>query len=311
MEEELGGVLDEGSGKSFFKEASTVEKLLQRDTFLRDKTAASTVCDILSEYQEFGELLDGHLEMMVTALFDMVIARIRSTRIEEDEKVFAIPDTEGLQRVFNVIYTLCKVRGHKTVVKFFPHDVRDLEPCLDLLMQQKRLDFDSWQIRYGLLLWLSILVLIPFDLATVDTLATTAAQTTSESATSEGESTVDENNPEADDERIAQAVARQGGLVWRLTTLAQSYLSDAGPSREAAAILLGKLFARSDLHADRLRAFCHWTRKILRSKATTTASSAPNSDSASSAPAGNAGALEAGAVSSANPSPNPVLAESA
>lgn len=35
--------------------------------------------------------------------------------------------------LFEIIYNLCTVRGYKTVIKFFPHEVSDLEPCVEML----------------------------------------------------------------------------------------------------------------------------------------------------------------------------------
>jgi hypothetical protein len=67
-----------------------------------------------------------------------------------------------------VVYHLTKVRGYKTVVKLFPHEVCELEPVLRLLQSQDQSDFETWETRYSLLLWMSMLALIPFDLKTVD-----------------------------------------------------------------------------------------------------------------------------------------------
>ena len=38
-----------------------------------------------------------------------------------------------LAALFRVLYNLCRCRGCKTVVKFFPHEVSDLEPTLMVL----------------------------------------------------------------------------------------------------------------------------------------------------------------------------------
>lgn len=47
------------------------------------------------------------------------------------ESNYQVPKSASL--LFEVIYWLCKVRGHKVVVKFFPHEAADLEPCVELL----------------------------------------------------------------------------------------------------------------------------------------------------------------------------------
>lgn len=66
---------------------------------------------------------------------------------------------------FCILATLCKVRGYKTIIKFFPHEVSDMEHVTELLHFQSSA---VWQIPYILVLWLSIIVLVPFDLTTID-----------------------------------------------------------------------------------------------------------------------------------------------
>lgn len=61
----------------------------------------------------------------------------------------AISDIGTLRKASSVLYIICKVRGFKTVVKFFPHEVADLEPCLKLLGAQSVSDHE---VR-----WLSLL----------------------------------------------------------------------------------------------------------------------------------------------------------
>lgn len=87
-----------------------------------------------------------------------------------------------------------QVRGAKVIVRWFSHEVADLEPTLSLLQQQDRTEhqvnsgweewvghtgsssrgnvmlcsFQTWETRYILLLWLSIIVMIPFDLSRLD-----------------------------------------------------------------------------------------------------------------------------------------------
>jgi hypothetical protein len=74
-----------------------------------------------------------------------------------------------------VLYQLCKARGYKTILKFFSHDVSDLEPLLEFtegLLASKTLGKTRlvyWETMYILLLWLSLVCMIPFDLKTLDT----------------------------------------------------------------------------------------------------------------------------------------------
>ncbi len=89
--------------------------------------------------------------------------------------------TATVQAICRLINVLVLVRGHKTVVKFFPHEAADLERVLSVLQQVKASsaqpgaaaaeDTAVWEAQSVLLLWLSILIIIPFDLSTVDSAA--------------------------------------------------------------------------------------------------------------------------------------------
>lgn len=60
------------------------------------------------------------------------------------------------------------------LVKFFSHEVSDLEPTFYFLVALDPQDYTGWETRYVLLIWLSLICMIPFDLKTVDSLATDA-----------------------------------------------------------------------------------------------------------------------------------------
>ena len=113
----------------------------------------------------------------------------------------------GLCRLLNVLVV---VRGYKTgefmcstsdliellmglssrtsddpaVVKFFPHEAQDLERVLSVFVAVKAQGvavksaedgIAIWESQSILMLWLSMLILVPFDLATIDSTATDAA----------------------------------------------------------------------------------------------------------------------------------------
>ena len=67
-----------------------------------------------------------------------------------------------------MVYGLCNIRGSETIVKMFPHDVEDLEYLVDIL-EHIELVPAQWYVKYVLLLWLSIIVMAPFDLESIDT----------------------------------------------------------------------------------------------------------------------------------------------
>lgn len=80
-----------------------------------------------------------------------------------------------------MLNVLVVVRGYKTVARFFPHEAADLERVLNLLLEVKARNtttgeegLASWESQAILLLWLSILILMPFGLATLDSAAVTS-----------------------------------------------------------------------------------------------------------------------------------------
>ena len=181
----------------------------------------SVLCwlDQLDRYQEQCELLDSHLEPLLNELFGSVLSHL--PRHKDD----AIPPV--LHRLLSVVYSLSKVRGHKAIVSLFPHDVSQLEPVLAALIRQSQSPVAEqsthWPTAYSLLLWLSILVLNPFDLLSVDS-----------------------------------SSSADGGLIGRLTSLGRQYLSDSGPSRPMSAYMLSRVFSRTDMQRHHLTAHIEW-----------------------------------------------------
>lgn len=143
----------------------------------------------------------------------------------ETVKKIVVKKANG-QYLFEVIYALCKIRGYKTIVKFFPHDAADLEPCFYYLLS---LDNQIvWQAQYVLLIWLSLIVLVPFDLDTIDS---------------------------------------SGDLVLGVMSQCKSYLEHTGKPREGAGILIAKLITRPDIvNRGLLDDFLEWSLKVLNSE---------------------------------------------
>ena len=99
------------------------------------EAAANKITTVLDRYQEQPSVLDAHLEAMVTPLLEA----LRAVALGH-----AARDT--LPHTARVVYTLCKVRGYKTIVRFVPHDVADLEPLVQLRGSIDAADHDSWQV---------------------------------------------------------------------------------------------------------------------------------------------------------------------
>ncbi|XP_050073565.1 tubulin-specific chaperone D [Anopheles maculipalpis] len=110
---------------------------------------------IFSKYQEQPHLLDRSLEEIV----NKIIPFLQESDVEVHTK----------HRASKYLYQICKVRTFKAFVKNLPHEVRHLPFVLCLVEQQNLDDWQNWETRYMGLLWLSLLVLNPFDLSRLDT----------------------------------------------------------------------------------------------------------------------------------------------
>jgi hypothetical protein len=164
---------------------------------------------ILDSYQEQPHLLDPHLGTMVMRLLCMA----RQT-----------PPSPLSQQAFRYLYLISKVRGPKVILRWFSHEVADLDPVLSLLEKQDSASYQIWEARYILLLWLSIIVIVPFDLSLMDAGQQSPHQTTLE----------------------------------RILKLGQHYVLQTDKSRDAAAILLCKVLTRPDVQGLRVVRFLEW-----------------------------------------------------
>jgi hypothetical protein len=254
--------LDNETEVTFVKESPEVDGLVQQ---IKDaleegdppadgtstpiaKTVFHKIQEIVERYQEYPTLLDQHLERWILPLTSVI--RREAYRGSEADMVL-------VQRASRALHALASVRGYKTVVKFFPHEAKDFEPVVGLLVRSHDVGSlatnmeeadelgSAWETRATLILWLSILVLIPFDLVTVDSQVTTNT---------------------GDD---GAAMAKGGGqqeappVVLRIIALCQdSYLRDPGIVRDRAAFLLAKLLTRPDMPLA-LQKFLAWATDAL------------------------------------------------
>eukprot|EP00249_Psilotum_nudum_P020538 c27747_g1_i1 orf=323-4195(+) len=191
----------------------------------------------MEKYQEQSQLLEPHLESMVCPLM-----QILCNQSSGNSKT---PDMKVVKKVCSIVYTLVSICGHKTVVKFFPHQTSDLEFAVALLeichgeipetSVLREESTGQWETKCILLLWLSILVLIPFEIASVDT-----------SLADQNVSNVNDIPP----------------LVERIIQICKDYLANPGPMREMAGVLLSRLLTRPDMQIA-LKSFIQWTHETL------------------------------------------------
>lgn len=132
-----------------------------------------------------------------------------------------------------ILYTLCKVRGAKVIVGFFNNEPRYLESILSSLEEVASSNEDvDWKVPYVLLLWLSHLLLTPFDLASISATPVGGGQPA-------GLQLPDTLPP------VAQRIIQMG----------TEYLSASTKAQDAAAAMLVRLVIRPDMQKLRLGDF--------------------------------------------------------
>jgi len=113
--------------------------------------------------------------------------------------------------MISIVHKLTEVRGSKTVLKYLTHHVEDLENLVELISNLES-SKDFWGIHYILLLWLSMVVIVPFDLDTID-------------SKKEGEES----------------------LLDKIMKFCEGFINSAGKNKDAASSVLAKLFTRPDV----------------------------------------------------------------
>ncbi|RCV42198.1 hypothetical protein SETIT_9G197000v2 [Setaria italica] len=194
----------------------------------------------MDKYQEEGQLLEPYLESIVSPLMSLVRSKTMELGAGTNELLNII------KPLCIIIYTLVTVCGYKSVIKFFPHQVSDLELAVALLEKCHTISSTTalrqestgeMETKCVVLLWLYILVLIPFDISTVDT-------------------------------SIASADSVDGTevvpLVTKILDICKDYLSSSGPMRRISGLLLARLLTRPDM-ANAFSSFMEWAHNMLLS----------------------------------------------
>ncbi|NWZ66145.1 TBCD protein, partial [Acrocephalus arundinaceus] len=222
-EREPGAISDRNILDSFTESREVAELIGNlREVFgelVTREMAVERFIGIMDKYQEQPHLLDHHLEGMMNSLLEIV------------RDSGSPPPLVHL--AFKFLYIITKVRGYKRFLPLFPHEVRDLQPVLDMLAKQNPRDTETWETRYMLLLWLSMICLIPFDLARFD-----------------GNLVSVEGQP------------RQPTMD-RILEIAKCYLVVSDKARDAAAVLVSKFIVRPDVRQSRMADFMDWVLSML------------------------------------------------
>ncbi|OBT91267.1 hypothetical protein VE02_00353 [Pseudogymnoascus sp. 03VT05] len=218
---------------------------------------ADRLVGLLEPFQELPQLLDPHLGRFLPVLADALLAYLR-----------APPRKRGVERsqlvtlsqaICRLLYTFCKIRGEKVVVRFFGAEAKNLELLLNAIEEAEGAKDAgegeegekewTWEERYICLLWLSHLLLAPFDLSTISSAGTGDAK-----------------RPE-----IANLAwpEKLPSVAERAIPLAIKYLGAAGKERDAAKALLVRISMRRDMQAlGLLDALVQWAMACLKSSTT-------------------------------------------
>ncbi|KAI5779902.1 tubulin folding cofactor D C terminal-domain-containing protein [Peziza echinospora] len=133
---------------------------------------------VLEPFQESPQILDAHLASIVPPILTSLLTYLTSPPVftPTDKANYSLPEAIG-----RLVYALCKIRGAKIISRFFPNEPyllqfivtrfsfwgaekpEDAQDMLEAAVES------SWQFRYVMLLWLSLLLLTPFDLSTIST----------------------------------------------------------------------------------------------------------------------------------------------
>ncbi|XP_072796049.1 tubulin-specific chaperone D isoform X2 [Vicugna pacos] len=205
--------------ESFGESAETRELLGRLRTVVGDRAAREGALErfrvIMDKYQEQPHLLDPHLEWMLNLLLELVQDKTSPADL--------------VHLAFKFLYIITKVRGYKTFLRLFPHEVADVQRVLDMFMHQNLKDHETWETRYVLLLWLSVTCLIPFDFSRLD----------GDLLTRPGQARV--------------------STMDRILQVAQSYLVVSDKARDAAAVLVSRFVTRPDVKQKKMAGFLDWS----------------------------------------------------
>ncbi|KIW40175.1 uncharacterized protein PV06_07397 [Exophiala oligosperma] len=183
---------------------------------------------LLDRFQEWPQLLDPHLSEFVQLLSTSFVDYLVNSNSH-----YCTSITRGYsgisplpRAICRLLYSLCKVRGYKVVVRLLNNEPRYLAPMLSTFRTWSSGSFGmAWEERYIIMLWLSHLMLAPFELANMSL-----------------------DDP-ASDAAIPGTFAHLPNAAGDVISLALEQLESSGKEREAASVLLVRLSLRTDMQA--------------------------------------------------------------
>lgn len=213
------------------------------------------VCQILQKYHEQPALLGDISKYIIEAVMhvgkEILQIFVKEKRAELDQNNFhgtAVVSAE-LNVLFQIIYVLIKIRGTEKVRRFFPHEARDFEPVIFSLASQANSEGVSWEANYVLLIWLSLILLMPFDLKILDS--------------------------NLSQHFFNLAITNEAGdIVNVIIEICKLFLNSTTRTTIAAGICLGRLFSRADVkEIGALEKYVEWVSNTIKEEEKNTLSS--------------------------------------
>ncbi|TKA75952.1 hypothetical protein B0A49_03710 [Cryomyces minteri] len=206
------------------------------------------VVPFIEPFQEEPQLLDVHLKKVLPPLVTAYLEYLQrpiTTVVKSGTVTLS-------NAVCRVVTTLCKVRGEKVIIGFLNNEPRFLEPILDAFEEGSQPEGSSvvrvpeaqstWEERYVLLLWLSHLMLAPFDLASISS-----------------------KRPTPKHYEGVELPVGLPSVAHRTVSVCALHLSSATKARDAAAKLLVRLSLRPDMRAvGLLNSLIPWSLQLFR-----------------------------------------------
>ena len=222
-------------------------------------TKTDQLIRLLEPFQEWPQLLDPQLSALLQPLVSAFIDYLSNYAAQYHQSTgkSSFSDIIPLPRaICKILYTFCKIRGAKVISQFFNNEAKYLEPMLHALEGWGRMEklagepappthgLIVWQEKYILLLWLSHLLLTPFDLKSISS-----------------------DNVVLGGHFSSLQVDLPGNLptiVKRLVYVSTYHLSLASKEREAAKVLLVRLVVRPDMQRIGLQGtLIYWALSLL------------------------------------------------
>ncbi|OLN88248.1 Tubulin-specific chaperone D [Colletotrichum chlorophyti] len=233
---------------------------------VRISETSRLISNLLDPFQELPQLLDPHLPTWLPLLSSTYLAHLTThTRSRTPSSSTRSQLLEPLNlAIAKILYTFTKIRGEKVVVRFLNVETRYIEPLLSALESSERSLVTSrpsltplspqsssspavnpsnwsWEERYLVLLWLSHLLLAPFDLSTISSSA---------------------SDPDLAPPPIPnfEWPTDLPGITVRILPLAIKYLASPGKERDGARALLVRIAMRRDMQSQGLlTALVNWS----------------------------------------------------